>query len=84
MHHTADDMRGRDGRFNLACGVYRREPCAGIRAAKALQKPPRHAVHGGQHNRLRADERRDVPGNISERRCLDSDHNQVLRAQLGG
>jgi len=50
-------------------------------AAKALEEPPRHAVHRGQHDGVRPDQRRDVPRHLQQRRSLDGDDHQVLHAE---
>jgi hypothetical protein len=50
---------------------------------QALAEPPGHAVHRRQHQGVRADQRAMRSGHGRERRALDGDDHQVLRAQLG-
>ena len=82
MHHAAYDVRRRNRPGQLAAGVYRGQARARQRTAKALQKPPGHAVHRGQHRGVGPHQRRDLAHDFSQRRRFDGQHHQVLHPQL--
>ena len=56
MDHAADDVRGRQGACNRPLRVHGVQRAVRYRATEPLQKPPRHAVHGGQHHGVGADQ----------------------------
>jgi len=80
MHDATNHMRERDVLRNAAAGVDTLQRLF-AQARQALREPPRHAVHGRQDDRLRAQQRRDALRHRAQRRPLDRDDDDVLHAQ---
>ena len=82
MHHAADDVLRRNRRIDLAARVDRLQLRTRQAAAEAaLEKPPGHAIHGREHDRLGAKQRGDLLRDGRKRRRLHRDHHQLLHAQ---
>src|SRR5713101_1312597 len=84
VHHAADDVATGYRDLDAAVRVDRREPHAVTGAAgRRQEEPPRHAVHRGQHHGVRSQQGRDLLSGAAERRPLDGQDHQVLRAERG-
>ena len=84
VHHTANDLVGRDGFRQAALWVHAGQGSVGPGPPKALQKPPGHAVHGGQHLGGGRHHRRNLWHDLFQGWGFHRQHNQVLRAQVRG
>ena len=80
VHHAADRRASPGIAAAIApSGSTDCEPRAGEAPPRPSQEPPRHAVHRGQHDGVRAQQRRDLRGHRRHRGRLDRDHDEVLR-----
>ena len=82
MHNAANNMLRPNCFGNDAIWVNSGHRVVCKVAAKTLQKPPRHAIHGCEHSGVRANQRRDVARHIRQRRRFDADDDEVLHAQV--
>ena len=53
-----------------------------VQALEPLREPPRHAVHGGQHDRVRPEQRADLCRDRRQGRRLDGNDHEILRAEF--
>ena len=82
MHHAADHVANGNALMDSAARVHHLQSLALLRTAKALQEPPGHAIHGCQHDGMRAKQWRNLPRHIGHGRGFDGEHDQVLHTKL--
>ena len=81
VYDAAHHMGQGQGAPNGTVGIHRVQGHAPRGAAKAVQEPPRDAVHRRQHQGVGAEQRRQGLGYLRQGRGFDGHHHQILHAQ---
>ena len=84
MHHAADHVRRGYRRRQRSVRVHRDQPRPRKRTTEALQKPPRHAIHRGEHDGVWPDQRCDLLRDVRQRRRFHAQYHQVLDPDVCG
>ena len=81
MHHAAQHAGRGQGLGSEAIRVHGAQRQPGAFATQAVEKPPRHAVHGHQHHRVGCQQRLNLLRHLGHGRAFDGHDHQILRPQ---
>ena len=84
MHHAAQHLVGGNGALDHALGVDGLQPGVAGSRRLAVQKPPGHTVHRGQHHGVGADHRAELCRHLAQGWGFERHQQQVLHAQIAG